>query len=302
VTKEEFAAALELIREESGESFVANFFDNDLSTVFHTLGAYTESHAPSEMLADIRGSGIDPNDLPSLGDRALIVYKQYAHSQVLYAEGIRQLEAEPHLLAPDCNLLFARRNLCSSFLSGGSPVEAFAVIVAEPKLIGADINMVLGVVLALAKTGRPEEANVILSAIDQIPLADLLGKLETAELDLDFVNDVKAQVRKASGVRKMRDLNWLSASGTGELPEGLLDMDVNQLAEHGVPIELLNTIKTAVLLQSGPDRKMWSCAFFDINDPRPLLERGIPGRFRVLFHCRMGKFGEGCNVFGVYRD
>ena len=48
----------------------------------------------------------------------------------------------------------------------------------------------------------------------------------------------------------MRDLNWLSNSGTGELPEGLLDMDLMELAKHGISAETLNTIKTAVLFQS----------------------------------------------------
>jgi hypothetical protein len=302
VTKEEFDAGLHRICEEFGKPFVANFFDNDVVIMLDNIQPYMESHTPSEMLTDIRGSGINPNELPSLGDQALQLYKQYAHSQVLYAEGIRQLEAVPHLLAPDCNLLFARRNLCVSYYMLGSAAEAFSVIAKEPKLIAADVATALLVTRALAQNGRSEEANMIVSAIGQIPLPELLSKLEAAELDFDFVNDVKAEVRKASGVRTMRDLNWLSASGAGELPEGLLDMDVNQLAKNGVPIELLNTIKTAVLLQSGQDRKMWSVAFFDINDPRPLLARGMAGRFRVLFHCRMGKYGEGCNVFGIYND
>src|SRR5579871_5372393 len=282
---------------------MANFFDSDLGAIFDELSEYMQSHTAAQMLADILASKIDPNDLPSLGDQAMRVHSQFQHGAALYAEGIRQLEASPQLLAPDCNLFFAKRNLCVCFWQGGSPVEAERILFDEPKLIAADVSLALMVVRALAEVGHVEKANVILSAIDRIPLPGLLSKLEAAELDLDFVNAVRAEVRKVSGVRKMRDLNWLSASGA-ELPDRLLDMNLDQLAKHGIPTELLSTIKTAVLLGSGQDRKMWNCGFFDLKDPLPLLARGMTGCFRVLFHNRLGKYGEdgGVTVFGVYRD
>ena len=279
---------------------MANLFDSDMATIFNELPEYIASHTPSQMLADVRGSSIDPNDLPSLGDQALMFCKQPAHSKVLYAEGIRQLEAAPERLAPDCNLLASRRNLCLSCLMLDSAVEAFEVIAKEPQLIAADINLALGVTLALGKIGRSEEANAVLSGVDQIPLPDLLRKLEAAELDLGFVDSVKATIRKASGSRKMRDLQWLVHPEAGQPPDAVLDLDLDTLAKHGVPVTVLGTIKTGVLHRASKDGKMWFCEFFDVSDPSPLLERGVAGRFRVDFHTLENGRGRLANVYSVH--
>jgi hypothetical protein len=183
---------------------MANFFDNDLGTIFAELSSYIDAHTPERMLTDIRGSRIDPNDLPSLGDQALMFMKQPAHSKVLYAEGVRQLEAAPQRLAANCNLFAAKRNLCLSCLMCGSAVDAFMVIAGERRLIPADTNLVQGVALALAKKGHSKEASWI-----------------------------EAEIRKCTK-RTLRDLGWFVGSQARQPPDGLLDLDLEVLTKHGI--------------------------------------------------------------------
>src|SRR5258708_2668699 len=98
--------------------------------------------------------------------------------------------------------------------------------------------------------GHLREARSILSRVDQLPLPYVVRRFEEeaipfmgTTLSFGLFNKLKGEVRKQVGERKMRDLNWLSASGTGELPEGLLDMDLNELAKHGIPTKILNSTK-----------------------------------------------------------
>lgn len=82
---------------------MANFFDGNPQTDFERLMAYVRTHTPDQMLADIRASSVDPNDLPGIGDMVRMFLKDQGttHAKVLYAEGVRQLEAEPQRKAPD---------------------------------------------------------------------------------------------------------------------------------------------------------------------------------------------------------
>lgn len=111
------------------------FFDGNPATDFNGLIAYIKSHTLDQTLAEIRASKINPNDLPGLGDTAKLFLKEdgYAHARVFYAEGIRQLEAAPHLVAPDVNVLFARRNLCALYMPDQAG-DALAVIEEDPQL------------------------------------------------------------------------------------------------------------------------------------------------------------------------
>lgn len=260
------------------------------------IAEYIGSHTPSQMLADIRASRINPNELPWLGDQALIYLKSPAHARVLYEEGICQLEAAPQRLEPDCDLLKARRNLCSSCLTLGDFLAAFAVLAHEPRLVSADLNLALGVALGLVKAGRPGEANAILSAVQQIPFQELVRKLEQAEWTCDEFESLKADIRIQLGKRKFRDLEWYFNPDAGEPPDGILDLDLDVVSTdalrisrlNGVPAAVLNTIKSGFVHQAGGDRKMWVCEFFDVADPTPLLRRGSPGRIRVTFHYRGG--------------
>jgi hypothetical protein len=176
---------------------MANFFDGNPATDFNGLIAYIKSHTLDQTLAEIRASKINPNDLPGLGDTAKLFLKEdgYAHARVFYAEGIRQLEAAPHLVAPDVNVLFARRNLCALYMPDQAG-DALAVIEEDPQLIGADPALALWIAATLAETGQMQEADWILSAIDQIPQAQLLPKLEEYNFGIDQVNALRASVRK----------------------------------------------------------------------------------------------------------
>ena len=157
---------------------MANFFDGNPATDFNGLMTYIKSHTPDQTLAEIRTSKVDPNDLPGLGDMVKMFLKEngYAHARVLYAEGIHQLEESPHLLAPDVNLLFARRNLCALYMPDQA-AEALAVVEEDPQLIGADPALALWIAATLAEAGQMQEADWILGGIDQIPQEDLLPKL-----------------------------------------------------------------------------------------------------------------------------
>lgn len=268
------------------------------------IADYIGSHTPSQMLADIRASRIDPNELPWLGDQAMMFLKSPAHARVLYEEGISQLEAAPHRRAPDCDLFKARRNLCLSCLMLGSPLAAFGVLAKEPRLVSADLNLVLGIALALAKAARPEEANAILSLVQQIPFQDLVRKLEQTEWSFDEFESLKASIRKQLGKRTFRDLEWYFNPQAGQPPDGVLDLDLNVVSIEalsksrlsGIPASVLDTIKSGFVHQASTDGKMWFCEFFDVADPSPLLRRGMPGRFRVDFHTRGGP----ASIFSVH--
>lgn len=282
---------------------MANFFDGAPGRDFEGFLAYVKSHTPSQTLADIRASGIDPNDLPSLGDMARMFLKEEGreHAIVFYTEGIRQLEESPGRLAPDVNLSFARCSLCACYMPDRA-AEALTVIEKDPSLVSLAPELTLSIAAKLVEAGQLRGANALLERIDQIPLENLLPKLESAGINFEMVEFLKKRVRQGLGTRKMRDLNWLIAPGTGKPPEGLLDIEINALAKEGIPSEVLAAVKTAVVLSASNDRKMWFCSFFDVNDPRPLLGKGIMGRFRADFYNRIGRFGEDgqVNIYGVH--
>ncbi len=283
---------------------MANFFDGTPQTDFQGLMAYVRTHTPNQMLADIRSSSVDPNDLPGIGDMVRMFLKDAGtrHAKVLYAEGIRQLEAEPQRKAPDVNLMFARRNLCACCIPD-APVEAFNVIAEDPTIVAADPALGVVVAMGLVQEGHAKQASQIISVLDQIPLEQVLPKLEEAQMSFDVLKGLKVEIRRHLGGKKMCDLVWwYDESDVGQLPNGLVNMDLNELTKSGIPSSVLATIKTAVVLSRSNDRKMWYCGFFDVQDPSPLLDRGIVGLFRADFYNRIGRFGEDgeVTVYGVH--
>jgi hypothetical protein len=280
---------------------MTNFFDTivpgDPDNLF-PLKEYIKSHSPEQMVADIRASKFDPNYLPDLGDMVRMLLKEEGrpYAKVLFAEGIRQLEAAPDLLDPSTNLFFAKRNLCACCMPG-EPGEAFQVILKTPALVPADPGLVVLVAARLVKEGQFKEANMLLSKIDEIPLDVLLRKLEEVGFNFEMLDSLKARVRMQLGQRKMGDLAWLVHPEAGQPPQGLLEMEMVELTKHGIPKEVLAAIKTGVVLMASNDRKMWFCEFFDVNDPQPLLSRGIDGLFKADFHTRDGQH---VNVYGVH--
>jgi hypothetical protein len=186
----------------------------------------------------------------------------------------------------------------------GSPLVAFGVLAKEPGLVVADLNLALEVALALLKAGRPEEANAVLSVVQQIPFQDLLRKLEQTEWSLEKIEGLKFGIRQQLGKRTFGDLEWYFNPQAGQPPDGILDLDLDVVSEdslknshhRGIPAPILNAIKSGFVHQASTDRKMWFCEFFDVADPSPLLRRGMPGRFRVDFHTRGGP----ASIFSVH--
>jgi hypothetical protein len=182
---------------------MANFFDGNPARDLNGLIAYVKSHTPDKMLAEIRDSKLDPNDLPSLGDTVQLFLKEdgCAHASVLYAEAIRQLNAAPHLLAPDVDLLLARRNLCALYMPD-QVEQALGVIEEDPQLIGRDPALALWIAATLVETEHPQQADWIFSGIDQISPKDLLPKLEEFNIGIDQVNEVRSRIRKQLGSQR----------------------------------------------------------------------------------------------------
>jgi hypothetical protein len=67
-------------------------------------------------------------------------------------------------------------------------------------------------------------------------------------------------------------------------------MNMDELTQHGIPKEVLSTLKTGVVHMASRDGKMWFCEFFDVHDPQPLLAKGVAGSFKADFHTRDGKY------------
>jgi len=128
--------------------------------------------------------------------------------------------------------------------------------------------------MGLNQEGHAKQASQIIGLLDQIPLEQILPKLEGSEMSLDVLQNLKADIRRNLGARKMRDLVWwYDESAVGHLPEALVEMDLDKL---GVPASILATIKTAVVLSRSNDRKMWFCAFFDVQDPESVVGERYP--------------------------
>lgn len=93
----------------------------------------------------------------------------------------------------------------------------------------------------------------------------------------------------------LSDFRWLTPSGFGSLPEGLLALPLEDIAKRGdgistLPLEDVCAASCAVLLQVSPDKKIWTVDFYNAEDPRPLLSARKPGQFRISFYQREGRF------------
>ena len=93
----------------------------------------------------------------------------------------------------------------------------------------------------------------------------------------------------------LSDYRWLTPSGFGPLPDGLLTLPLQDITKRGdgintIPIEAVSAASSAVLLQVSPDNKIWTVDFYDAEDPRPLLSDRKPGQFRISFYQRDGRF------------
>ncbi len=264
---------------------MANFFNGSPTTDFQGLIAYVKAHTPEQMLSDIRASSVDPNDLPSIGDTVKMFLNDEGkhHAKVCYGEGIRQLEEEPQRKAPDVNLMFARRNFCACCFPE-EPVEAFNVLVDEPEIIVADPVLATGIATGLAQEGYPKQANIIVTALDQIPAQNLLLKFEEGGIEIGILKALRDHLRQQLGGRKLRDLKWFWNPNVEPVPDGILSMDYDAIR---LPAQVLDRARSAVIMQVSNDRKMWFVFFYDREDPTSIMQR---------------ENSELCYVFFYYRD
>jgi hypothetical protein len=149
------------------------------------------------MLADIRASTLDPNDLPALGDLVKMLLKDdgLRHARVLYTEGIRQLEANPSLMAENVSLKDAKWNVvaCCLDLKDGF-VEAFSAINSVPNFVRDYPDMSLRTAMGLYVEGHPQEAALIIRELDTFDRLDLDNQLQEAGLVIEMFDKLKLWV------------------------------------------------------------------------------------------------------------
>lgn len=180
---------------------MSNFFNTpnilgDVETLT-ALPEYVKTHTPSQMLTDIEGSTINPNDLPALGDLVKMLMKDDAlkHARVLYAEGIRQLEASPVLKAKDVSLTDAKWNVVACCLDlQDEYIEAFRAIRGVQDFVMKYPDMSLLTAMGLWREGHLQEAALILEELDTFDRSDLDNKLQEAGLVIEMFDKLKLWV------------------------------------------------------------------------------------------------------------
>jgi len=271
---------------------MATFFDRyfegqmrDLEELKNFIG----QHTPDQVSVEARSSSLPPEDLLMVADMVRMFVKQdgtLKRAKVLYAEGMRKILAGPPGVLSDNDMLSNMRNWCLCCLPDELE-EACRVVAQEPQVVAADPALATMLTALLVENGLYRQAQAVLSGIEQIPLEDLLPKLEAAEMNFDTIRSLKDAVRTNLGKRKMRDLIWwYDESAVKQLPERLIEMDLDELTKYGIAPDVLGTLRTAVVFRASDDRKMWFCGFFDVKDPSPLIDSGRTGRFQATFYNR----------------
>lgn len=111
-----------------------------------------------------------------------------------YAEGIRRIDANPHLLAKDANLFDAKWNVVACSLDiGDGFVEASKLIVTEPRFfLDENLEMSLMTAMRLWADGHIHECGSILDKLDAIE--GINGKLAEAGLEPAMFEKLKLWV------------------------------------------------------------------------------------------------------------
>jgi hypothetical protein len=181
-----------------------NFFNTpNISGDFNGLDAFSEyvkTHAPGQMLSDIRESSVDPNELPALGDLAKMLLGDdgLKHARVLYAEGVRQLEANPGRKASDVSLPDAKWNVVACCLDLREEYgEAFEAIRIDLSSFVRDYpDMSLLMAMGLWGEGQRKEVGLILGQLDIFDRLELDNKLQEAGLVIETFDKLKLWVSR----------------------------------------------------------------------------------------------------------
>ena len=181
---------------------MANFFDGNPETDFPGLAAYVKTHTPTQMLTDIRVSSIDPNKLIKIGDLAKIGLQDAGrlHAKALYAEGIRQLQTQPHRIASDTDLTIARCMLITCCLPDAAG-EAYGIIEADDAVVPTEPALAVWVAMALFQGQQFEKVHRVLTRLEKIPTKTLAAQLQENGMEMSQVEDMRSYVRSVMGRR-----------------------------------------------------------------------------------------------------
>ncbi len=169
---------------------------------------------PEQSRSLIRTSTIDPNDLLIVATR-MIELKRRDHGRIAMEEAIRQLDADPDRIAPDIDIVFAKRNLCFLLEHTRDSLSQFDLVKKEPKIVQADPQLALAIAEGLINQQRFEEAAFVIARIDEIPFAVLSEKLAKINGWVDGTNAMRVEAYKH--VRWNSLPGWWDDVGPGDV-------------------------------------------------------------------------------------
>lgn len=130
-------------------------------------------------------------------------------------EAIRQLDANPSRIAPDIDIIFAKRNLCFLLEANRDSLAQFDLVKKEPRIIQADPQLALAITEGLINKQRFEEAAFVISRIDEVPYAVLSEKLAKINGWVEGTNAMRAKAYKH--VRWNSVPGWWDDVGSGDV-------------------------------------------------------------------------------------
>src|ERR1700687_2464267 len=150
------------------DQFIGSPIDWDNPLNMTLVFEIASKRTPEQMLAEVRTSSIDPNELVSIAD-FLVQFQSKDHAKIAWEEAIRQFDAAPGRIAPDVNLLNIKRNLCIAHLSS-APLESFRWISEEPQIARDAPAVAIELAESLRRANSCREAELVLREVDGIPI------------------------------------------------------------------------------------------------------------------------------------
>jgi len=164
------------------------------------------TYTPEQMIADLRASSIDPNDLVTVGDLLVQSFSSPAHAKVAWEEAVQRFEANPGLVAADVNLLNLKLNLCRACLRSAppDPLASFQWITREPKIARTDPLLAVQVAFSLQQADKYNEAEAVLQMLDGVPVETIAALSPEAPKVESAVRELKVAVRGTLCKRTLR--------------------------------------------------------------------------------------------------
>jgi hypothetical protein len=206
---------------------------------------------PEQMLAEVRTSSIDPNEIVSIAD-FLVQFQSKDHAKIAWEEAIRQFDAAPGRIAPDVNLLNIKRNLCIANLSS-APLESFRWISEEPQ-IARDAPMVaIELAESLRRANNYKEAELVLREVDGIPIETLACLFPDPEAAAREIRGLRTSVRGTLCKRSI-PADPLAAFGWIAQEPGIVQADPKLALSVAVMLFKMNRFGEAGVVFTGTDQ------------------------------------------------